>query len=38
MKLNQVIAVLQTIKANSAKAKTAIYHLIQKNAIFQLKE
>ncbi|MBD2412629.1 hypothetical protein FACHB389_11200 [Nostoc calcicola FACHB-389] len=35
MKLNQVIAVLQTVKANSAKAKTSVYHLIQKNTIFQ---
>ncbi|HLO84200.1 MAG TPA: hypothetical protein VK203_04175 [Nostocaceae cyanobacterium] len=35
MKLNQVIAVLQTVKANSTKAKTAVYHLIQKTALFQ---
>jgi hypothetical protein len=35
MKLNQVIAVLQTVKANSTKAKTSVYHLIQKNAMFQ---
>lgn len=35
MQLNQVIAVLQTVKSNSQKAKTAIYHLIQKPALFQ---
>lgn len=35
MKLNQVIAVLQTVKANSTKAKTAVYHQIQKSALFQ---
>lgn len=35
MKLNQVIAVLQTVKANATKAKTAVYQLIQKNALFQ---
>ncbi len=35
MKLNQVIAVLQTVKANSTKAKTAVYHQIQKSPMFQ---
>jgi hypothetical protein len=35
LKLNQVIAVLQTVKANATKAKTAVYHLIQKTALFQ---
>ncbi len=35
MKLNQVIAVLQTVKANATKVKTAIYQLIQKTPIFQ---
>lgn len=35
MKLNQVIAVLQTVKANSTKAKTSVYHLIQKITMFQ---
>jgi hypothetical protein len=35
LKLNQVIAVLQTVKANSTKAKTAVYHQIQKSALFQ---
>ncbi len=35
MKLNQVIAVLQTLKANATKVKTAIYQLIQKTPIFQ---
>lgn len=35
MKLNQVIAVLQTVKANATKAKIAIYKLIQKTPIFQ---
>ena len=35
MKLNQVIAVLQTVKANSTKAKTSVYHLIQKSTMFQ---
>jgi hypothetical protein len=35
VKLNQVIAVLQTVKSNSTKAKTAVYHLIQKSAMFQ---
>ncbi len=35
MKLNQVIAILQTVKANSTKAKTSVYHLIQKNTMFQ---
>ncbi|MDZ8031810.1 MAG: hypothetical protein RMY64_31440 [Nostoc sp. DedQUE08] len=35
MKLNQVIAILQTVKANTTKAKTGIYHLIQKSAMFQ---
>lgn len=35
MKLNQVIAVLQTVKVNSTKAKTAVYHQIQKSALFQ---
>jgi hypothetical protein len=35
LKLNQVIAVLQTVKANSAKGKTAVYHLIQKTPMFQ---
>jgi hypothetical protein len=35
LKLNQVIAVLQTVKANSTKAKTSVYHLIQKSTMFQ---
>jgi hypothetical protein len=35
LKLNQVIAVLQTLKANATKVKTAIYQLIQKTPIFQ---
>ncbi len=35
MKLNQVIAILQTVKANTAKAKTSVYQLIQKSALFQ---
>jgi hypothetical protein len=35
LKLNQIIAVLQTVKANSTKAKTAVYHQIQKTALFQ---
>jgi hypothetical protein len=35
MKLNQLLAVLQTVKSNSAKAKTEIYHIAQKAALFQ---
>jgi hypothetical protein len=35
MKLNQLIAVLQSVKQNSAKAITEIYHLTQKPALFQ---
>jgi len=35
MKLNQVIAVLQTIKADSTKARTQVYHLAQKSELFE---
>lgn len=35
MKLNQLIAVLKTVKANSAKAKTAVYKNIQVSALFK---
>ncbi|HEY9644698.1 MAG TPA: hypothetical protein V6C57_29650 [Coleofasciculaceae cyanobacterium] len=35
MKLNQLIAVLQSVKQNSTKAKTEVYHLVQKPALFQ---
>lgn len=35
MLLNQLIAVLQSVKQNSAKAKTEVYHLAQKPALFQ---
>jgi len=35
LKLNQVIAVLPTVKINSTKAKTSVYHLIQKSTMFQ---
>lgn len=35
MKLNQLIAILQSVKANSTKAKTEVYHQIQKTGLFQ---
>lgn len=35
MKLNQVIAIIQTTKNNAAKSKTAIYHAVQKSNLFQ---
>jgi hypothetical protein len=35
MKLNQLIAVLQTVKANATKGKTEVYQLCQKNGLFQ---
>jgi hypothetical protein len=35
MKLNQLIAVLQSVKQNATKAKTEVYHLVQKPALFQ---
>jgi hypothetical protein len=35
MKLNQLIAVLSSVKANATKAKTEVYHLIQKSTLFQ---
>lgn len=35
MKLNQLIAVLQSVKQNSTKAITEIYHLAQKPVLFQ---
>ncbi|MBW4519530.1 MAG: hypothetical protein KME16_07495 [Scytolyngbya sp. HA4215-MV1] len=35
MKLNQLIAVLNSVKANSAKAKAEVYQLVQKPALFQ---
>jgi hypothetical protein len=34
MKLNQVIAILQSTKTNATKAKTAIYHQAQKSNLF----
>lgn len=35
MKLNQAIAVIQSVKANSTKAKTQIYHTAQKTELFE---
>jgi hypothetical protein len=35
MKLNQLIAVLQSVKANATKAKTEVYQLAQKASLFQ---
>ena len=35
MKLNQLIAILQSVKTNAAKGKTEVYQLCQKNALFQ---
>lgn len=35
MKLNQLIAVLQSVKANANKGKTEVYQLTQKTALFQ---
>lgn len=35
MKLNQVIAILQTAKKNCEKAKTEVYHKIQKSDLFK---
>ncbi len=35
MKLNQLIAVLQSVKANASKGKTEVYQLSQKTALFQ---
>lgn len=35
MKLNQLIAVLKTVKSNSAKAKTAVYKNVQVAALFK---
>lgn len=35
MKLNQLIAVLQSVKANASKSKTEVYQLCQKNTLFQ---
>ena len=35
MKLNQLIAILQSVKANATKGKTEVYQLCQKNALFQ---
>lgn len=35
MKLNQLIAVLQSVKANASKSKTEVYQLAQKGALFQ---
>ncbi len=35
MKLNQLIAILQSVKANAAKGKTEVYQLCQKNPLFQ---
>jgi hypothetical protein len=35
MKLNQLIAILQSVKTNSGKGKTEVYQLAQKSALFQ---
>jgi hypothetical protein len=35
MKLNQLIAILQSVKANAAKGKTEVYQLAQKSGLFQ---
>ena len=35
MKLNQLIAVLQSVKANATKGKTEVYQLSQKSGLFQ---
>jgi hypothetical protein len=35
MKLNQLIAILQSVKANAAKGKTEVYQLAQKSSLFQ---
>ena len=35
MKLNQLIAVLQSVKVNASKGKTEVYQLCQKIALFQ---
>jgi hypothetical protein len=35
MKLNQLIAVLQSVKANANKGKSEVYQLSQKSALFQ---
>lgn len=35
MKLNQLIAILQSVKANASKSKTEVYQLCQKNTLFQ---
>lgn len=35
MKLNQLIAVLQSVKANANKGKTEVYQLCQKSGLFQ---
>lgn len=35
MRLNQLIAVLNSVKANATKGKTEIYHLAQKSQLFQ---
>jgi hypothetical protein len=34
MKLNQLIAVMQSVKQNAAKAQTEIFHVLQKAALF----
>jgi hypothetical protein len=35
MKLNQLIAILQSVKTNTAKGKTEVYQLAQKSSLFQ---
>ena len=35
MKLNQVIALIQGLKQTASKKKTELYHLIQKEQLFQ---
>ena len=35
MKLNQLIAILQSVKANTTKGKTEVYQLAQKSSLFQ---
>jgi hypothetical protein len=35
MKLNQLIAILQSVKANASKGKTEVYQLAQKSSLFQ---
>ena len=34
MKLNQLIAILQSVKANATKGKTEVYQLAQKSSLF----